>query len=153
MTAAAAAAAGLFFILWWMLQAEETPWVPAGLAASVVMLVAAFARLLVVRRVRNQHRHLDRDSHQHRRPTLNEVMHSTSRHASALRTLQKHSVAADERDVPQGHREVYELCSEYLSGADRALQSPALQADGRVALRAGQERVRELQRHHLLTWA
>src|SRR5882724_3750216 len=81
MAAAAAAAAVIFFILWWMLQAEESPWVPAGLAASVVMLVAAFARLLVARRVRNQNRHAGRDSHQHavRQPTLNEVMHSTSR--------------------------------------------------------------------------
>src|SRR6058998_335693 len=51
------------------------------------------------------------------------------------------------------HREVYELCNEYLSGAERVLQSPRTQADGRVALRAGQERVRELQKHHLLTWA
>lgn len=138
-----------------MLQAEESPWVPAGLAASVVMLVAAFARLLIARRVRDQHRYIERDSHQHvtRRPTLDEVMHSTSRHAAALRTLQRHSVVADEKDIPEGHREAYELCSEYLVGADRALQSPALQADGRVAVRAGQERVRELQKHHLLSWA
>jgi tetratricopeptide (TPR) repeat protein len=155
MTAAAAAAAALFFVLWWMLQAEESPWVPAGLAASVVMLVAAFARLLVARRVRNQHRRLSHEGHDHaaRRPTLNQVMHSTSRHASALRALQRQSAAADEKDSADTHRELYELCSEYLSGAQKALQSPALQADGRVALRAGQERVRELQRHHLLTWA
>src|SRR5262249_43050927 len=33
------------------------------------------------------------------------------------------------------------------------LQSPSLQAEGRVALKAGQNRVRELQKHHLLTWA
>ena len=155
MVVAAAAAAALFFILWWMLQAEESPWVPAGLAASVVMLVAAFARLLVARRVINQHRHMSRDSHEYsmRRPTLDEVMHSTSRHAAALRALQKQSAAADEKDSAQTHREVYELCIEYLTGAERALQSPGLQADGRVALRAGQERVRELQKHHLLTWA
>lgn len=155
MTAAAAAAAALFFVLWWMLQAEESPWVPAGLAASVVMLVAAFARLLVARRVRNQHRRLNHEVHEPsaRRPTLNQVMHSTSRHAAALRALQRQSAAADERDAADTHRELYELCSEYLSGADKALQSPALQADGRVALRAGQERVREMQRHHLLTWA
>jgi tetratricopeptide (TPR) repeat protein len=155
MTAAAAAAAALFFVLWWMLQAEESPWVPAGLAASVVMLVAAFARLLVARRVRNQHRHLNHESRDHaaRRPTLIQVMHSTSRHAAALRALQRQSAAADEKDSADTHRDVYELCSEYLSGADKALQSPALQADGRVALRAGQERVRELQRHHMLIWA
>jgi uncharacterized protein HemX len=155
MIAAAAAAGALFFILWWMLQAEDSPWVPAGLAASVVMLVAAFARLLVARRVRNQNRHTHRDSHPHavRHPTLNEVMHSTSRHAAALRTLQRHSAVADERDSTDNHREVYELCTEYLTNADKVLQSPALQADGRVALRAGQERVRELQKHHLLIWA
>jgi tetratricopeptide (TPR) repeat protein len=155
MIAAAAAAASLFFVLWWMLQAEESPWVPAGLAASVVMLVAAFARLLVARRGRNQHRATMHHSHEHaaRRPTLVEVMHSTSRHASALRALQRQSLAADENDVAESHHQVYELCTEYLTGAEKALQSPALQADGRVALRAGQERVRELQKHHLLTWA
>jgi len=140
-----------------MLQAEESPWVPAGLAASVVMLVAAFARLLVARRVHNQHRFAaaSRESHEHsmRRPTLTQVMHSTSRHAAALRALQKQSATADEQDSAERHHEVYELCSEYLTGAERALQSPALQADGRVALRSGQERVRELQRHHLLSWA
>jgi tetratricopeptide (TPR) repeat protein len=119
------------------------------------MLVAAFARLLVARRVRNQHRHLNHESHDHavRRPTLTQVMHSTSRHAGALRALQRQSAAANESDSATTHREIYELCSEYLNGADKALQSPALQADGRVALRAGQERVREMQKHHLLTWA
>ncbi len=119
------------------------------------MLVAAFAHLLVVRRANRQYRSVARAVHEHsgRRPTLNEVMHSTSRHAAALRALQKQSAVADENDSAQTHRDVYELCTEYLAGAERALQSPGLQADGRVALRGGQERVRELQRHHLLTWA
>jgi tetratricopeptide (TPR) repeat protein len=155
MVVAAAAAAALFFILWWMLQAEESPWLPAGLAASVVMLVAAFARLLVARRVSYQTRNAARDVRERsgRRPTLDDVMHSTSRHAAALRALHKQSAAADEQDSAQRHREVYELCGEYLNGAERALQLPGLQADGRVALRGGQERVRELQKHHLLVWA
>jgi tetratricopeptide (TPR) repeat protein len=155
MLVAAAAAAALFFMLWWMLQAEESPWVPAGLAASVVMLVAAFARLLVARRAINQHRSASHEMHRSsvRRASLNEVMHSTSRHAAALRALQKHSATADEKESAQAHHEVYELCTEYLAGAERALQSAVLQADGRVALRGGQERVRELQKHHLLTWA
>ena len=51
MVAAVAAAAALFFVLWWMLQAQENAWMPAGLAASVVVLVAAFARQVVVRRI------------------------------------------------------------------------------------------------------
>src|ERR1043166_6625952 len=111
MIAAAAAAAALFFVLWWMLQAEESPWVPAGLAASVVMLVAAVARLLVIHRLQNQHRSTQASraarEHSTRPLTVTEIMHSTSRHAAAVRTVQKRSVAADERDSADTHREVY----------------------------------------------
>src|ERR1051325_5092045 len=101
-TAAAAAAAALFFVLWWMLQAEESPWVPAGLAASVVMLVAALARLLVARRgLRNRDHQAMHNSHRHApyRAAFTQVMHSTSRHAAALRALQRQSAAADMRDA------------------------------------------------------
>lgn len=80
-------------------------------------------------------------------------MRSTSLHAAALRALQKQSAEADEKDVPEVHREIYEMCTEYLAGAEKALQSPGIQPDGRVALRAGQDKVRDLQKHHLLTWA
>jgi hypothetical protein len=52
MLATGAAAATLFFLLWFMLHSngDEAPWVPAGLAASVVMLVAVAAREVVMRR-------------------------------------------------------------------------------------------------------
>jgi hypothetical protein len=157
MTAAAATAAALFFVLWWMLQGEESPWVPAGLAASVVMLVAAFARLLVARKVSRQHRvHEPVEWHSQTesgRRSYEDVMRSRSMHAAALRGLQRQSLDADAKESHEGHRRVYELCSEYLASAERALQTPAIQPDGRMALRAGVERVRELQKHHLLIWA
>jgi len=157
MTAAAAASAALFFVLWWMLQGEENPWVPAGLAASVVMLVAASARLAVARRARTRY---VRDQHSRewrgrsmQRPS-GKVMQSTSLHAAGLRALQKQSADADARDLPpQAHRDLYVLCTDYLNGAEQALQSPSLPAEGRLALRTGQELVRTLQKHHLLTWA
>ena len=52
MATAGATAAALFFALWWMLHTsgDEAPWVPAGLAASVVMLVALAAREVIMRR-------------------------------------------------------------------------------------------------------
>ena len=156
MLIATASAAALFFLLWWMLQAEEAPWVPAGLAASVVLLVAASARLMVTRRARAtpSHNFVSSDRRRPRSPSHSgSVMRSTSLHAAALRALQKQSADADEKDIPEVHRELYEMCTEYLAGAERALQSPALQPDGRVALRAGQDKVRDLQKHHLLTWA
>jgi tetratricopeptide (TPR) repeat protein len=156
MTAAAATSAALFFILWWMLQGEENPWVPAGLAASVVMLVAALARIVVVRRqtlyVREQGRR-ERRGNSMRMPS-GQAMHSTSSHSAALRALQKKSVDADARELPpQAHREIFDLCAEYLSDVEQSLLSPGLPAERRLAMRAGQERVRVLQRHHLLTWA
>ena len=156
MTAAAAASAALFFVLWWMLQGEDNPWVPAGLAASVVMLVAASARILVVRRrsrfVSEKNQPVGRGNSM-RRPS-GKVMQSTSLHSAALRALQKQSVDADARDLPpQAHREIFDLCCDYLNGAEQALLSPNLPAEGRLALRAGLERARTLQRHHLLTWA
>src|SRR6185369_8534195 len=45
-------AVGLFFGLWWILVSggDEAPWLPAGLAASVVLLVALSAREVVMRR-------------------------------------------------------------------------------------------------------
>jgi tetratricopeptide (TPR) repeat protein len=157
MTAAAAIAAALFFVLWWMLQGEESPWVPAGLAASVVMLVAAFARLLVARRGRISYRARDSneraDHYESGVRSYEELMQSRSSHAAALRALQKQSADADAKDSPATHRQLYELCSEYLTGAERALQTSTIRPDGRIALRAGVERVRELQKHHLLTWA
>jgi tetratricopeptide (TPR) repeat protein len=157
MTAAAATAAALFFVLWWMLQGEESPWVPAGLAASVVMLVAAFARLLVARKVSRQHRVHDHVEWQSQaesgRRSYEDVMRSRSMHAAALRALQRQSLEADAKELPEGHRRVYDLCSDYLSGAEKALHALAIQPDSRIALRAGVERVRELQKHHMLTWA
>jgi tetratricopeptide (TPR) repeat protein len=158
MTAAAAASAALFFVLWWMLQAEETPWVPAGLAASVVMLVAALGRVAVMRRARTRYaRDQDRPAW-YGQSTSQRSSQSNSRsaglHSAALRALQKQSAAVDASDsAPEVHRELYDLCTEYLAGAEQAWHSPGLSPEGRLALRAGQERVRTLQKHHLLTWA
>lgn len=157
MTAAAATAAALFFVLWWMLQSEESPWVPAGLAASVVMLVAAFARLLVARKVRSQNHFREqgewRSKSDSGSTSYEDLMQSRSLHAAALRALQKQSADADAKDSADTHLRIYELCSEYLTGAEKALQTSTIRPDGRIALRAGVERVRDLQKHHMLTWA
>jgi tetratricopeptide (TPR) repeat protein len=152
MTAAAALSAALFFLLWWVWQGEESPWVPAGLAASVVMVIATFARLAAARRSRTAQRR-ERHGHAMRHPS-GRVIQSASLHSAGLRALQKQSADADARDSPpQAHRDLYDLCTDYLHGAEQALLSPSLPAETRLALRAGQERVRTLQRHHLLTWA
>ncbi|HEY3027313.1 MAG TPA: hypothetical protein VGJ55_14275 [Pyrinomonadaceae bacterium] len=159
--AAAAAAAALFFILWWMLLSggDEAPWVPAGLAASVVMLVAVSAREVVMRRawtrfLLDHNRHDERVRAPQRRGSSNVGLRSPSVHAAVLRTLQKQSSEANAAgSLPEAHLDAYHLCQDYLASSDQALGSPRLEPESRLALRTGQERVRALQKHHLLSWA
>src|ERR1043166_4411299 len=62
-------ALGLFFGLWWILVSvgDEAPWLPAGLAASVVLLVALSAREVVMRRAWTRYL-LENGIHDARRP-------------------------------------------------------------------------------------
>jgi hypothetical protein len=48
---------------------------------------------------------------------------------------------------------VAQLCHEYLTGSDEAIRSGSYGSEKGIAIRAGQERVRALHKHHLLTWA
>lgn len=172
MVAAGATAATLFFLLWWMLHdsGDEAPWVPAGLAASVVMLVAVAAREVVMRRAwtrylleQDRHDHAysvgdARKSGTHSRSGIGVSSQSRSgigSHSAALRALQRQSEEADAAgpSMPEAHLDAYQACKEYLSSTDETLRSAAVETEKRVALRAGQERVRVLQKHHLLAWA
>lgn len=158
MVASAAAAASLFFVLWWMLQGEDHPWVPAGLAASVVMLVAASAREVIMRRAWTRYVleenaapgfHAVRSS-----APVNAQRQPSFSQSEALRVLEKKSKEADgEGTLPEAHLRVFQLCGEFLEIADTSLASPAVSSERRLTVRARQERVRALQKHHMLSWA
>lgn len=157
MVAASATAGALFFLLWWMLQGEENPWVPAGLAASVVILVAVAAREVVIRRALTRHV-LEHDSSGRREHGSGRRSSRSARVASlqsaAWRALQRQSAEVNANDsLPEAHREIYQLCTDYLASTEEALREPGVTAENRLALRAARERARSLQRHHLLTWA
>jgi tetratricopeptide (TPR) repeat protein len=155
-------AAGLFFVLWWMLvrAGDEAPWLPAGLAASVVLLVALSAREVVMRRAWTRYL-LENGIHEPRPKSRSSQSSRSSKkgfsasvHSAALRTIQKQSAAADApHSTPEAHLDVAQLCHEYLSGTDEAIRSGSYGSEKGIALRAGQERVRALHKHHLLTWA
>jgi tetratricopeptide (TPR) repeat protein len=49
--------------------------------------------------------------------------------------------------------DVAQLCQDYLASTDEALRSGSYGVEKGIALKAGQERVRALHKHHLLTWA
>ena len=156
--AAFVAALALFFGLWWTLSGgDEAPWIPAGLAASVVVLVALSAREVVMRRAWTRYL-LDqgnepsaRTSGEHKRPA--DKSQSSSGLSAAWRNVQRQSQEAESAGNPEAHFDVFQLCRDYLASADDALRSSTLSSEKRNSIRAGQERARALQKHHLLTWA
>ncbi len=160
MIAAGAAAIALFFALWWMLVVggDEAPWVPAGLAASVVLLVALSAREVVMRRAWTRYlleNSVPEGGTRVRSDKRNssKKTYSTSLHVAALATIQKQSAAAETAPAPDSHLDVFHLCQNYLESTEEAFRATNLPPEKRNALRAGQERVRTLGKHHLLTWA
>lgn len=153
------AAIALFFGLWWMLErsGDEAPWIPAGLAASVVLLVALSAREVIMRRAWTRYlleqgsERTARASGERKSPSKRSQ--SASLLSSAWRDIQKQSSEADAESNPEAHFDVFHLCQDYLGSTDEALRANNLPAEKRIAIRAGQERVKALQKHHLLTWA
>ncbi len=162
MFAAIAAASLLFFALWWMLftGGDEAPWITAGLAASLVLLVALSAREVVMRRAWTRYL-LEHGAPEHSTSTRannDHVMsgkkaYSATAHKAALRALQSQSAEVDSASRPEAHLEMFKLCQSFIATADDALHSNSLTAEKRSIFRAGQERAKVLEKHHMLTWA
>jgi hypothetical protein len=151
-------ALALFVALWWVLLSggDEAPWIPAGLAASVVLLVVMSAREVVMRRAWTRYL-LDQGSDPSSRSNASKKgfpgkSHSSSVLSAAWRTIQNQSEEADLTSSPESHFDVFHLCQDYLSTTDETLRSN-LPAEKRIAIKAGQDRIRAIQKHHLLTWA
>lgn len=157
MLATGAAAASLFFLLWFMLHSngDEAPWVPAGLAASVVMLVAVAAREVVMRRAWARYLlDYDRREQAEPQPAAGVRRRSSDSYSASLRALHRQSAEANAPGaLPEAHLETYLSCQDYLERTDDALRGGAAGGESRATLRAGQERARSLARQHLLNWA
>jgi len=160
MMGAVITAVALFFVLWWMLVSggDEAPWLPAGLAASVVLLVALSAREVVMRRAWTryllEHGIQEHSSSSGEKSQSRKKSYSSSLHSAALRAIQKQSGAADSiGSSPEAHLEVAQLCHDYLTSTEDAMRSGSLTGEKGIAIRAGHDRVRALHKHHLLIWA
>ena len=154
------AAVLLFLLLWWILVSagDEAPWLPAGLVTVVFLLVALSAREVLMRRAWTRYllengikpHSKSRSSH----GGTQKKTFSVSLHSAALRAIQKQSAAADvPAATPDAHLDVALLCQDFLAGTDEVLRSGNFSSEKGIALKAGQERVRALHKHHLLIWA
>jgi len=153
------AAMVLFLGLWWMLVngGDEAPWLPAGLAASVVLLVTMSAREVVMRRAWTRYLLENGIQQNHSAKTAGDRHRrsfSASLHSAALRQIQKRSAAAEMPGAPpEAHLDVAQLCHDFLTSTDEALRSGRLGSEKGIVFKAGKERVKVLHRHHTLTWA
>jgi hypothetical protein len=163
MLAAILGAAALFFTLWLLLTSngdETAALLIAGLSASVLLVIAMAAREVVMRRAWARYTHElelrmgagEPLKLQPQGPVGGKVKVKAT--GASFRALQQRLTRADEigPQQPEAHREAYQLCEQYLTDSEEAIRAPGVMPDVRAALRAGQERVREWQRHHLLEW-
>lgn len=164
MAVAGGLAIAIFWLIWWLLRSdgEEAPWLPAGLTAGFVILAAAAAREVVMRRAWARYtREMDLVMGASDPPrsavkakTVSSNYSGMQAQVAALRGLQQRLSELDSANTtPDAHHEAYRLCEQYLASTEEVLRAPGGPAELRAALRSGQERVRALQRKHLLSWA
>ena len=151
-----------FFLVWGILHEgeEETPWMVAGIGASVVLGSAVVMREIFLRKAKNRYLLVERTldynvKHFPSQPRLGEGNKlSLERNAAIIKDIQKKSEAARSLGkVSGGHLEVFEICSEYLSITERQMETVGVGSPRIAALRRGREIVGELHRYHLLSWA
>lgn len=150
----------LFFTLWSILSEDQDThdgtWFPAFLLGTVFFAFAAALHGVLLRRVKNKYL-LRRE--QMKFPgrgaaNLEPGKFTLEKHAAALKKIQSKSEVADASPTNgEAHLEVYRACGDYLEQVEIALPTVHAGSPRLAAFRSGQERVRGLQKHHLLAWA
>ena len=159
---ASAAAIGAFFLVWAILHdaGERSPWIPAGLVASGLLICSGAIRELIVRAVRRQiaieQRKLDLAllSAPLPRVAINPDKLTLERNAAFLNEIQRKSEAAKVlSSISASHREVFELCEDYIGLVDRELPTVGIGSPRLRPLTKGREYAVRFHRYHMLRWA
>lgn len=151
-----AISAGCFFLFWGILSDSgvETPWITAGIAASIVLAGGVVVREILVRRSRRTNFIHDRRGSDARSDLRTRGKLTIERNAALLAAIkQKSNAAKILNNVSAGHREVFELSSEYLSLIERELQTVNPGSPRLTALLKGRSKAAAYHRFHMLRWA
>lgn len=159
---ASAAAIAAFFLVWGTMHdgGDETPFVPAGLVASLVLGITVILREIILRKVRNRYLASQRLDQTLRFAPVRQVgvrdpaRLTLERNAAILNEITLKSEAAKVLGrLAESHREVFDLCEEYLAATARELPTVAVGSPRLAALRRGNAIVGEYHHYHLLQWA
>jgi hypothetical protein len=160
-----ALAAAFFFVVWGILldSGEPTPWVTAGIAASVFICGAVVIREMVFRRARarflrdQELREIrDQTSSIRARTSDNKPAKKLSIEANAVilkQIAQKAEAANLLNKFSAGHREVFEMCAEYLALNENELKSVNPNSPRLAPLLRGRSTAADYHRFHMLKWA
>lgn len=156
-----AVATAFFFLVWGILHdgGEDMPWATAGVSASMVLIVSVVLREVILRRASRHLRPMQlplssgRSIPQHS-DQRNPDKLTLERNAAILSEIQKKSDAANVLNrLSAGHREVFELCGEYMARNESELKGVSPGSPRLPALLKGRAAVADFHRYHLLKWA
>lgn len=159
---AIAVSVGFFFVVWGVLhdEGEETPWITAGIASSVLLGGAVILREVVLRRALDSQMRREAGLSQkftaipQHNPQRGRNKLSLEQNAAILGDIKQKSNAAKVLNkFSAGHREVFELCTEYIDLLDGELKTINAGSPRLAALLKGRKSAAELHRYHLLQWA
>lgn len=157
---AAALAIAAFFITYGLLrESDDQPFIPAGVTASGVLLGAVILRRAILLKARRRALALRQLEQTWRPVALNAAAGSENKltiekNAAILGELKRKSEAAMLLvKYSDGHREVYQLCSQYLELNQREMRTVGVGSPRIAALRRGREVAEEFHRQHMLKWA
>ena len=157
---AMAVAAAFFFLVWGILHdnAVETPWVTSGVSASIILVGAVILRELVLRRARSRffrhQRAIENAKSHYGSERRGESKLTIERNAAMIKQIREKSDASKVfSSLSAGHREVFELCAEYLALVDRDLKSINAGSKRLEPLLKGRTKAVEYHRFHMLSWA
>jgi hypothetical protein len=156
-------AIAFFFLLWGILHdgQEEKPWIGAGLGASVILILAVVVREVILRNARRRfvlnQRRLEEGL---KLPILKRDVSrdppkvTIERNEALIKHIRQKSDAANVlTQLSPAHKEVFELCEQYLQLIDHEIPGVGIGSPRLPVLRRGSESVRKLHRFHLLKWA
>ncbi|CAN5427814.1 hypothetical protein BH10ACI3_BH10ACI3_14110 [soil metagenome] len=160
---AIAVSAVFAFLVWGVLNdsGEESPMLTAGVSGIILLFGAVILREVILRRARNrvlsQHRELDMRVYgvHNRMPDSGRAGKLTlEKNASFLAEIKQKSDAAKVLNkISSGHREVFELCREYLVRIELELRNIGAGSPRLAPLLKGRSTVADYHHYHLLQWA
>lgn len=157
-----AACGVVFFVVWGALNdlGDPTPWVYAGIAASVGLMGAVVFREFILRRARSRElrevRLREERMRLSRRVSLADRAAKLTIEENALllsEIRQKSDAARLLNRLAAGHKEVFEICTEYLGLIERELKTISPNSPRLAPLLKGRSFASEVHRSHLLKWA